>query len=83
MKLNSVSEPVSPFCYFRFQTFKSSVVNVFRTERAQSLSLNRVIEFANGEQQGNPYTDGEVAAAIERLSEANQIMVADGIVFLI
>lgn len=58
-------------------------MSVFRTERAQSLSLTRVVEFANGEQQDNPYTGGEVAAAVERLSEANQIMVADGIVFLI
>ncbi|KAG8272751.1 MCM DNA helicase complex subunit [Homalodisca vitripennis] len=67
----------------RFQKFKSSVVEVFRGERAQSLSLERVVEFANGLNSDAPFSDGEVAAAIERMSEANQIMVADGIVFLI
>ncbi|XP_054266507.1 zygotic DNA replication licensing factor mcm3 [Macrosteles quadrilineatus] len=67
----------------RFQAFKSSVVEVFRTERAQSLSLTRVVEFANGLSADAPYGEGEVAAAIERLTEANQVMLADGIVFLI
>lgn len=71
------------FNCLRFQAFKSSVVEVFRAERVQSLSLTRVVEFANGLHSDAPFQEGEVAAALERMSEANQLMLADGIVFLI
>lgn len=45
--------------------------------------MTRVVEFANGLHSDAPFEEGEVAAAIERMSEANQVMLADGIVFLI
>jgi hypothetical protein len=41
------------------------------------------MEFANGEQSGEPFSQNEVSAAITQMTDANQIMVADGMVFLI
>lgn len=68
---------------YRFKSFRTSLVKVFREERAQSLTLERVMEFANGEQSGEPFSQNEVSAAITQMTDANQIMVADGMVFLI
>ena len=67
----------------RFTSFKASLVKVFREQRAQSLTLERVVEFANREQSGEPFSQSEVSAAITQMTDANQIMVADGMVFLI
>ncbi|PNF28221.1 DNA replication licensing factor Mcm3 [Cryptotermes secundus] len=67
----------------RLKSFKASLVKVFREERAQSLTLERVVEFANGEQSGEPFSHGEVSAAVTQMTDANQIMVASGMVFLI
>jgi DNA replication licensing factor MCM3 len=67
----------------RFKSFKASLVKVFREQRAQSLTLERVVEFANGEQSSEPFSPSEVSAAITQMTDANQIMVADGMVFLI
>ncbi|GFG31335.1 hypothetical protein Cfor_12894 [Coptotermes formosanus] len=64
-------------------TVAASLVKVFREQRAQSLILERVVEFANGEQSGEPFSPSEVSAAITQMTDANQIMVADGMVFLI
>jgi hypothetical protein len=41
------------------------------------------VEFANREQSGEPFSQSEVSAAITQMTDANQIMVADGMVFLI
>jgi hypothetical protein len=68
---------------YRFKSFKASLVKVFREERAQSLTLERVVEFANAEQSDEPFSQNEVSAAITQMTDANQIMVADGMVFLI
>jgi hypothetical protein len=67
----------------RLKSFKASLVKVFREERAQSLTLERVVEFANGEQSGEPFSQGEVSAVVTQMTDANQIMVAGGMVFLI
>lgn len=79
------AEPATPAVIAddRFKSFKASLVKVFREERAQSLTLERVVEFANGEQSGEPFSQSEVSAAITQMTDANQVMVADGMVFLI
>ncbi|XP_075221600.1 minichromosome maintenance 3 [Lycorma delicatula] len=67
----------------RFQSFKTSIANLFRSERTETLTYFRAMEFVNAENSVNPFTEGEAAAAIHRMSEANQIMYADGMLFLI
>ncbi|XP_049784125.1 zygotic DNA replication licensing factor mcm3 [Schistocerca serialis cubense] len=66
----------------RFKCFKASLAKVFREARTHSLSVARVTEFANSE-QSTPYSQEEISAAMDKLSEANHIMVADDLVLLI
>ncbi|XP_050507610.1 DNA replication licensing factor Mcm3 [Diabrotica virgifera virgifera] len=66
----------------RLTTFKSSLQKAFRESRTQSLSLRRVREFINSDNP-TPYTQNEISAAIERMTDDNQVMLADGFVFLI
>jgi hypothetical protein len=62
--------------------FKTSLQRAFRDNRAQSLSLVRVRDSVNTDNV-EPFTQGEIHAAIDQMTEENQVMMADGIVFLI
>jgi hypothetical protein len=41
------------------------------------------MEFANGQQSGEPYSQSEVSSATTKMVDANQILVAEGMIFLI
>jgi hypothetical protein len=58
-------------------------VKLFRDERVDCLTLERVVEFANGQQSGEPYSRSEVSAATTQMVDANQILVTEGMVYLI
>lgn len=66
----------------RLTVFKQKLNQTFRDAREQTLAMERLTGAIN---QGaeEPFTRGEINAAVELMSDANQIMVADGIVFLI
>ncbi|XP_066245196.1 DNA replication licensing factor Mcm3 isoform X2 [Euwallacea similis] len=66
----------------RLATFRTLLNRAFQENRTQALSLVRVEEFVNKE-NSTPYTQGEIKAAIEKMSEENQVMMADGILFII
>lgn len=66
----------------RLHIFKNSLQKLFREAREQSLSLNRITSAIN-ENNDEAFTSGEIEAAVLQMTEDNQIMVADGIVFLI
>ncbi|KAF7268434.1 hypothetical protein GWI33_018443 [Rhynchophorus ferrugineus] len=66
----------------RLSSFKTSLSKAFQENRTQALNLAKVREFVN-QDNSNPYTQGEISAAIDRMSDDNQVMLADGIVFLI
>nr|CAI5845189.1 unnamed protein product [Callosobruchus analis] len=66
----------------RLSTFKGSLYRAFRENRSQSLSIPRIRELVNTD-NATPYTQGEMTAAFNRMTEDNQVMVADGNVFLI
>lgn len=66
----------------RFAVFKSSLQKIFREARTASLAVARIKQTLNAE-HSTPFTDGEIKAAIEKMEEENQVMVSDGIVFLI
>lgn len=66
----------------RLFAFKNSLQKFFRESREQSLSLERIHNYVN-ENNARNFTSGEIQAAVDRMTEDNQIMVADGIVFLI
>ncbi|CAG9861024.1 unnamed protein product [Phyllotreta striolata] len=66
----------------RFSSFKRSLHRAFRDNQTQSLSLSRIRDFINNEAP-TAYSQGEIDAAVEKMMDHNQIMLADGIVFLI
>jgi hypothetical protein len=67
---------------YRFKSFKASLVKVFQNKRTDCLTLECVVEFANGQQSGEPYSQSEVPAATTKMVDANQILVAEGMIFL-
>lgn len=67
---------------FRLQIFKSSLHRAFKESRSQSLSLTKVREFVNQNNQA-PFSQAEIGSAIDKMTDDNQVMMADGIVFLI
>lgn len=73
------------FYYFRFKHFKTSINNAFTQAKAQHLKLEKIVEQARGElpEGENPFTSGEISAAIKKLTDENLIMLADDTVFLI
>ncbi|KAL9697761.1 hypothetical protein quinque_001202 [Culex quinquefasciatus] len=67
----------------RLKLFKQGVNQAFRAAREQSLALDRLGKYINENSGAEAFTQGEMRAAIERMTEDNQIMMADEIVFLI
>ena len=67
----------------RFNAFKKSLTQLFRESRAQSLPATRLREYLGQQHSGQPFRAPEIRAAFDRMTEANQIMVADDIIFLI
>ncbi|KAL0967171.1 hypothetical protein UPYG_G00248690 [Umbra pygmaea] len=66
----------------RLKAFKSSLLEVFRSAHAQSVGMKSMMETVNkGSDQ--PFSQTEVRAALARMQDDNQIMVADDIIFLI
>ncbi|XP_062520384.1 DNA replication licensing factor MCM3-like [Corticium candelabrum] len=62
----------------RLAEFRSVILRLFSSEHAQSISLQQVQQAAQA-----TFTESETAAALEAMQTANQVMVADGTVFLI
>nr|XP_029509707.1 DNA replication licensing factor MCM3 isoform X1 [Oncorhynchus nerka] len=66
----------------RLKEFKSSLLEVFRSAHAQSVGINSLMESVNKDRDV-PFTLTEVRAALARMQDDNQIMLADDIIFLI
>lgn len=66
----------------RFAVFKQKLNQAFNQAREETLPMDRLTTIIN-ENAMEPFELPEIRAAVELMSEANQIMVADGIVFLI
>ncbi|XP_067616336.1 DNA replication licensing factor Mcm3 [Eurosta solidaginis] len=66
----------------RLSFFKTNLQRLFREAREQSLSLERITSSLN-ENNFDVFSPSEIEAAMQQMTEDNQIMVADGIVFLI
>ena len=76
-----VPEPPAVITEERLKVFRTLLHKLFQQQRAQSLTLARVREYINSE-QSQEFTTGEITAAINKMSDANQIMAADDNVFL-
>ncbi|XP_075975961.1 minichromosome maintenance 3 [Anticarsia gemmatalis] len=67
----------------RLTQFKSALQQLFREERANSLPLSRVSAYVNEKYSHETFDAGEVQAALDKMTQDNQVMMADDIVFLI
>lgn len=56
---------------------------MFRKQRSQSLSLTHIQQNISTHTSGQQFTPQEVIGALNQMTEENQVMLADGIVFLI
>ncbi|XP_045577097.1 zygotic DNA replication licensing factor mcm3 isoform X3 [Salmo salar] len=66
----------------RLKEFKSSLLEVFRSTQSQPVGMNSLMESVNKDSDA-PFTPTEIRAALDRMQDDNQIMVADNIIFLI
>ncbi|XP_043235395.1 zygotic DNA replication licensing factor mcm3-like [Amphibalanus amphitrite] len=67
----------------RFSVFKTSLQNLLKERRTQTLPMAEVRSYLAEQHAARPFTTGEVEAATDRMMEANQLMVADDQLFLI
>ncbi|CAH0582874.1 unnamed protein product [Chrysodeixis includens] len=67
----------------RLTQFKSALQQLFREERANSLPLSRVTSYVNDKFSHESFDDAEIQAALHKMTQDNQVMMADDIVFLI
>lgn len=64
------------------KNFRTSLFNLFKSEHAQSVSLDKV-KGQISKDFGDQYSEDEIFEAINKMMEANQVMLADDVVFLI
>lgn len=67
----------------KLKVFKTNLNKAFRGARTQSLPLDKIKEFLDKEATTEHFSMGEINAAIRMMTDDNQVMMADGIVFLI
>ncbi|KRX27048.1 DNA replication licensing factor MCM3, partial [Trichinella nelsoni] len=67
----------------RFSAFRRHLRQVFDNRRTELMNKDEAIASIQEEAGNNRYSNGEIVAALERLSDENSIMIADGNIFLI
>lgn len=66
----------------RLAVFRSSLNKLFQDRRIQTIPLTEVTSYLNTTRSLS-FTSDEIDAAIDAMTNANQIMAADGNIFLI
>ncbi|XP_074189170.1 DNA replication licensing factor MCM3 isoform X2 [Rhinolophus sinicus] len=66
----------------RLKAFKVALLEVFREAHAQSVGMTRLTESVNRDEE-QPFSPEEIQAALSTMQDDNQVMVSEGIVFLI
>ncbi|XP_072028727.1 zygotic DNA replication licensing factor mcm3-like [Amphiura filiformis] len=67
----------------RLKLFRGTVQKVFATTHAQSVAVDDIKKTLHEDFPDERFTEDEITAAINEMQEANQIMVAEGMAFLI
>jgi DNA replication licensing factor MCM3 len=81
---STASEPIiEKISDARLTIFKNGLQKVFRESRDSSLPVERIVNYVNQNSGDVAFSQGEINSALERMTNDNQIMVADEIVFLI
>lgn len=74
--------PSRPRAFCRLKEFKAALLEVFRAAHAQSVGMNALMGDINRDRP-TAFEQAEVRAALARMQDDNQVMVADDIIFLI
>ena len=69
--------------FFRLKIFRASLLELFQAEHAQSLELSRVIDHVNAKNPTAQFSRDEILAAVQKMTDENQIMLSDDVIFLI
>lgn len=80
---STASSSSSQITESRLAIFKNGLQRNFRESRESSLPVQTIVNFINKNSGDVAFTESEVTAALEKMNNDNQIMVADEIVFLI
>ena len=67
----------------RFQSFRSSLQASFSAAHSETLALSTIVENLNKSFSDAKFTQAEIDAAVERMTNDNHIMVSEGNVFLV
>lgn len=67
----------------RLSQFKSALQQLFREERANSLPLHRIATHVNETYSHDTFSPSDINNALHKMTQDNQVMLADDIVFLI
>ncbi|XP_035210983.1 zygotic DNA replication licensing factor mcm3-like [Stegodyphus dumicola] len=67
----------------RLKEFRSILSKLFKERHAQSVPMNVLTDFFVEQNLKEPFTPEEINTALEKMTDANQVMVANEIVFLI
>jgi DNA replication licensing factor MCM3 len=55
----------------------------FQDKNVQWLDMSHLIQYINNEHSAEPFSKEEISCAIQRMTDDNQIMVSEDMVFLI
>lgn len=66
----------------RMERFRSSVAKAFSSTRSQSLPMSDLASQVNSDPTMQ-FTQAEMSAALDQMQEANDVMVSEGVVYLI
>lgn len=67
----------------RLKEFRSVLLKLFKERHAQSVPMNELNDFMTEQNLKEPFTPEEIGVALDKMSDLNQVMVANDIVFLI
>ncbi|XKL67199.1 hypothetical protein PGB90_010619 [Kerria lacca] len=69
----------------RLAYFRAKVAKFFSQENSAFLDIEKVIEYVNQSLPAHesPFTGGEVASAIQKMSDENEVMLFDGKLFMV
>ena len=71
------------FLLIRLKVFRSSLYQLYKRERAQSVQLQQIKDFMEAELASHTFSDDEIMAAIDKMMDENQVMLSDNIVFMV
>ncbi|XP_059158945.1 zygotic DNA replication licensing factor mcm3-like [Physella acuta] len=67
----------------RLKVFRSSLYQLYKKERAQSVQLDQIKAHMSAEHKDTPFSEDEIMSAIDKMMDENQVMLSDNIVFLV